>query len=175
MKHLLPCLVLLLSAWGLSAQSLSPSVTATASGEIRGNNTILNWTLGESAISTIQYKNGILTEGFHQPILKAVPIEVSELPKELQSLHSMQADFQMLAAPNPVLSTLRVELKSSRQEEGQLQLFSTSYQLLSQQTVLLSHSSLDVEMGHLAAGTYYLLVRDQDGQILEAIKIIKAH
>ena len=159
----------------LNLQAQSHSVIGPAGNISSGSSISLEWTLGELSISTINHQHGMLTEGFHQPILAVEFIETNELPEKLVSPITSYAELQLIAAPNPVLSTLHINLQSSLQGEGQLELFSANSQLLSTQVALLDNSTTDIEMAHLAAGTYYLVLRDEQEQILKAVKIIKAH
>lgn len=66
MRHFYSLLFLLLAAV-VSAQSLSPSVIASAGGSYASNQFSLDYTLGETFITTLTASNNILTQGFHQP------------------------------------------------------------------------------------------------------------
>ena len=159
----------------LNLQAQSHNVIGPAGDISSGSSISLEWTLGELSISTINHQSGMLTEGFHQPVLVVELIETNELPEKLVSPITSSAELQLVAAPNPVLSTLHVNLQSALEGEGQLELFSANSQLLSTQVALLDNNTTDIEMAHLAAGTYYLVLRNEQEHILKAVKIIKAH
>ncbi|MCB0810769.1 MAG: hypothetical protein KDB96_15940, partial [Flavobacteriales bacterium] len=56
----------------LSAQSLSPTVIASAGGTGTAGGVTLSWTVGETAVQTLDNGTNILTQGFHQ----ADPVKV---------------------------------------------------------------------------------------------------
>lgn len=60
----------LLSSYGLQvdAQSLSPQVIASGGNSLSGGGYTLDFTIGETIITTLSTGNSILTQGFHQPI-----------------------------------------------------------------------------------------------------------
>ena len=52
---------------GATAQQLSPSVIASAGGSFQSTEFSLDYTLGETFITTLSNGQNILTQGFHQP------------------------------------------------------------------------------------------------------------
>jgi hypothetical protein len=149
-------------------------VISSAGGISAGEKITLEWTLGESAISTVRHEKGMLTEGYHQPLLQLVNVNADEIPS-LEYTETLQSHgLQLRAIPNPVMSVLQVTIESSLVDEGRLQLLSANGKLLSEWATLLQQSSMDLAMDTYAAGTYFLILRDEDGRILESRKIIKS-
>lgn len=72
MKNFKLILVIFLLISRVSAQSISRKVIATAGGTLSGGGNTLSYTIGETAISTLTNSNVILTQGFQQPEVSLV-------------------------------------------------------------------------------------------------------
>jgi hypothetical protein len=147
------------------AQTRAPEVIAPA-GNIDQTSTIsFEWTLGQLATQTTQTEQIMLTEGFHQPLLKieAIP-NLSASPK---------ADlFQVF--PNPVKSILEVVLKSDMiEEQVSLILLDMDGQQVFSQTLPEHQGTQEINMQYFAAGAYILQCLNQDGLLLKSFKVIK--
>ncbi|MBZ0207360.1 MAG: hypothetical protein K8H89_13645, partial [Flavobacteriales bacterium] len=57
----------LLAPLMLNAQSISPSVIGSAGSSGTVGGTTVSWTVGETAVTTLDNGSNILTQGFHQP------------------------------------------------------------------------------------------------------------
>lgn len=141
------------------AQSLSPEVISTAGGKMQAGSIQLAWTLGETAVARWNTPRGMVTEGFHQPIL-----EVTLLPEYTAPT--------VRIAPNPVQSTLNVQL----QEQTKQLLFASLVDvhgrvLIKRTTLQLGNTELD--LNNLPAGLYFLNVMRQNGKTLEVFKVVK--
>ncbi len=144
-----------------NAQSLSPAVISTAGGHMQNDKVSLDWTLGEAAVSRWKTPQGFVTEGFHQPVL-----EVSLLPKYGTTMISI--------APNPVQSTLNVQLK----EPSKHSLFANLVDIQGRVLIPLTNLQLgntEFDMGNLPAGMYFLNVSRQNGKSLEVYKVVKTN
>jgi hypothetical protein len=64
----------------ITAQNLTPTVTATAGGYSTGGGSSLSWTIGETFITTLQNGNNVLTQGFQQPELLLTTGSISGSP-----------------------------------------------------------------------------------------------
>ena len=150
---------LLFSAAIGQAQSFSPEVLSTAGGKMQARGIQLAWTLGEPAVARWTTPQGFVTEGFHQPIL-----EVTLLPEYTAPT--------VRIAPNPVQSTLNVQL----QEQTKQLLFASLVDvhgrvLIKRTTLQLGNTELD--LNNLPAGLYFLNVMRQNGKTLEVFKVVK--
>ena len=174
MKHItLLCLLLMVSLYGLNAQVQGPEVIGAAGEISSGSKITLDWTLGEIATSTIDYQNGMLTEGFHQPILTVEEVEIEVLPEILQRPTSEVTELTFNAYPNPVATNLRIEIATQIEERALLLLTDLNGKTLSQQFTMLRDTTLNIDMSPYAAGSYYLVLKDEKGNILKAAKILK--
>ena len=87
----------------LTAQSLMPN----AGGQSILNDVQISWSLGETHVESIHAPDGLLTEGFHQPILQSIPID-------------QQASLKLQVFPNPVLGQLKIHTESIDQVAGKM-------------------------------------------------------
>lgn len=150
---------------GGMAQRLSPSVLAAGGGSARTATMSLDWTVGESVVGTVTASDRLYTQGFHQPLL-----QVSEQP----NLPDADAGYKFTVAPNPVVSSLRIDITAP--DSGLLQLLLTdlrghqySFPLLPANT-----TSTQIDMTAYPAGTYLLRIGKADGPLLKSYKIVKA-
>ena len=147
------------------AQQLSPSVLAVSGGTARTPTMVLDWTVGESVVETVTASDRLYTQGFHQPLLL-----VSEQP----NLADADAGYKFTVAPNPVVSSLRIDITAP--ESGQLQLLLTDlrgrqYNL---PVVPANTPSTQIDMTAYPAGTYLLRIGKANGPLLKSYKIVKA-
>ncbi|WP_353480519.1 T9SS type A sorting domain-containing protein [Haliscomenobacter sp.] len=143
------------------AQSLSPEVISSAGGKMQAGRIQLAWTLGETAVARWTSPQGFVTEGFHQPIL-----EVTLLPKYTAPT--------VRIAPNPVQSTLNVQLQEPNKQSLFANLVDVGGRVLINRTALqLGNTELD--LSNLPSGVYFLNVMHQSGQPVEVFKVVKTH
>jgi hypothetical protein len=174
MKHLI--LMFLLMTIPLSfllGQRTQQEVISTAGDISHGASISLEWTLGETSIQAITHEKGMLTEGFHQPVLQVKEIDVATLPEQFQRSSEIAESLTFNVFPNPTASVLRVQLATPLAEEGSLEIMSLSGQSIIHQTVELQKSETSLQVEALSAGNYYLILKDSKGQILDAVAIIK--
>ena len=146
------------------AQTLSPAVIPVA-GTSGSTGTIqLDWTLGDVAVQTLRTNSGIMTEGFHQPILW-----VTELPQTLAQ------QIQMSLAPNPVRSTLRITIGTEGQGNLHLVLTDVSGKPLQQMETPFAIGSRQLDLSGYPAGMYFLSVREENGSLLKSYKVVRSN
>ena len=126
----------------------------------------LDWTLGELAVSSLETPNGLLTEGFHQPMLRVESTFESPIQKG-------ETNFQMRIAPNPVTSNLSIRIHSEGEGEGELALWDARGQRLKRAAVDLSLAQQDWDLSGYASGIYTVTLRDEKGALLRSYKISK--
>ena len=153
-------------ATGCMAQQLSPSVLAVSGGTARTPTMILDWTVGESVVETVTASNRLYTQGFHQPLLL-----VSEQP----NIPDADAGYKFTVVPNPVVSSLRIDITAP--ESSLLQLFLTDLRghQFNLPVVPANTTSMQIDMTAYPAGTYLLRIGKADGPLLKSYKIVKAH
>ncbi len=166
MKKMLLCLLGICLSGIMHAQQKAPSVLSAAGNTAKGAGITLDWTVGELSVSSLATPDGMLTEGFHQPMLKVEKIIESPTKK-------WEAEFQMSIAPNPVSSTLSIRINSEWNGAGEIALWDARGQRLKKATLNLSLAELVWDLSGYASGIYSLTLRDESGVLLRSYKISK--
>jgi hypothetical protein len=140
--------VLLLFAVNVSAQSLEKRVIGSAGTSASGSNVTVDYTIGETVVSTISNSSNILTQGFHQPVSGTVSIaEVSA--------------FSYKVFPNPFTDLLQVELSVGQTSLVKLwlsDLYGRMVYEVDAKTLDAGNHLLSVNTQPFSAGTYILSV-----------------
>jgi hypothetical protein len=152
------------------AQELSPSVISSGGEVTKTPGISLEWTLGEFAVETISAGKKIYTQGFHQPILN---VRSFHSPPSFES-SKKHTGFNILVSPNPTQSFINIHVQAEANEQHNFCLFDMNgRKVLSMQAK--GHSYvLRMELGRLSGGVYLLDIRDKNGKMIEAFKIVKA-
>ena len=148
------------------AQSPDPAVLASAGGISSNGKMSLEWTLGETSISTISYGENLFTEGFHQPIILISPNKKPEL------VTATIKDLSITIAPNPVMSLLTVQFSGNRESVYTLSLFNASGKLLLSKAQLAKSNISTLAMDQMPAGIYFLRINNSK-EIIKTFKVIK--
>ena len=153
-KTLLLLGVFLFCASGIFAQEIIASQGksySSSSGKIQ-------FTLGETMISTFENGSNGLTQGFHQTKLVISGVE--------DYMSSLEASVY----PNPVLNQLTIEF-TDIQFGFQIDLFDINGKKVGTQPLVGLVNTIDVST--LAAGIYMLLLKDEEGEYLKTYQIHK--
>ncbi|MEM7035926.1 MAG: T9SS type A sorting domain-containing protein [Bacteroidota bacterium] len=86
------------------AQTVAPEVVAGSGAHFTGTNAQVEWTAGESAITTLTGTSNVLTQGFHQTFLTITAIDEDEVTDELMS------EYDIHVLPNPVQDALNIRI-----------------------------------------------------------------
>lgn len=146
----------------IRGQTLERSVFGAAGKVDVGKTMQLEWTLGEVAVSRYAHSGAEINEGFHQPYLTVERDETRTI-----------ADQRFSVFPNPTGADLFVQAKLSTNEQVQLKLIDSAGRLLLpvRRSGHLVNEQLDLQ--HIPAGHYYLLLSDARGKLLHSVKILK--
>ena len=118
------------------------------------------------AVSTLATSDGLLTQGFHQPMLLVE--ETFETPAKI-----MADGLQFSVAPNPVSSTLSIRIGAEWQGEGAIELWDFQGNRLETAKVNLPGEQLEWDLSRYPAALYSLMLRDENGVLLRTFKISK--
>ena len=156
---------MLLTAWFVSAQRLTPTVVASGGGSETNSSYSLAYTVGETYIITLKSQNYVLTQGFHQTQYQlSVPIPISPLT----------------ASPNPVTSRNNYKLRLTFYINEEVNAYTVTICNLSGRIVgsfsyenLLVNDFKIIDFSDYALGMYLVKVQSKNGKILRTFKIEK--
>lgn len=93
-------------------QNSEPSVISTAGEVFQGNSMSIEWTLGETAVTTINNSSNQITQGFHQPYY--VITSIGNIPSFVT---------QIDVFPNPTSDWLQINLLLDKNRKIEFQLY----------------------------------------------------
>ena len=143
------------------AQNPSPEIISS-SGETFINNVQLDWTLGESAITTIQNSSLQLTQGFHQPSFTIT--NLNELPKEIGEIKVF---------PNPTSDRIEMEFFFEENRKIKIQLINANSKLIWSTEINGSRIEQVKDIANLPNGNYFLNCLIDENQYSKTFKIQK--
>lgn len=118
----------------------------------------IQWTIGETVISTITNGTNTATQGFHQTQL------------EVTSIEDVAVEYDINVYPNPTNGLLQVDI-SDLNEDLNLQLYDAAGKLVSQKAFLKGQNSQIIDFTAVERGSYYLRVVGKESN--QTISIIK--
>lgn len=154
MTRLMILLFVLLFVRTIEAQNLSPTVVNSAGGVIQNNFHILEWSLGELAVSTLTSSNNLLTQGFLQPNVTIVGTE------------DLFDESRLAVFPNPVSNWLN--LQTDIPDIKTIQIHDVLGKLVLQREF---QPLLDIYQ--LESGTFIISLLNKQNQFLHSLKINK--
>ena len=168
-----------LGLWA-AAQSLSPAVIAADGTQNYTETLSLEWTLGELTVGSIHTENGMLTEGFHQPLLKITEIPGSQNTNgkitagpEANNVYTegLISDFKIDAWPNPVHSRLTVKIQAETDDEVILELFDGMGRSLNSKSIFFPFDLIELDLTENPSGIYFLKFNKKDGTFIKTFLI----
>lgn len=153
MKKKLFVSFLLFSAYSVTGQE----VIATQGDSHSNTNGGIDYTIGEVVVDTETDGNYDLTQGFHQTNWRFAGLE------------NHAPEYEAAIYPNPTSEKLNIS--SSSFEGVTYVLFSAEGKIIEQDN--LSGSITQISVNHLASGSYSVLLKDSNNQLLKTFKLIK--
>lgn len=158
-------LFMAMGAAGVHAQSLTPTVMASAGDYLSNGSMSLSFTLGEVAVTTLQATNLILTQGFQQPFEIDIGNAVEEKP----------VNWSVKAFPNPVENILKIKFTLEQTDSYTLQVMDiTGKKMLVQELdFVTTGETYEIDMSEYAPGIYLLNITSKDQKTNQIYKIRK--
>lgn len=150
------------SNFGSMAQSADPTVISPAGKNDKTEKISLDWTLGETAVKTVVYGDDLITEGYHQPVIKVISSE-TVTPK---------SNYRFQIAPNPVKSVLNFRSSSDETAGLNIRLTDISGKIISVLAAT-ANDSKDIDMSALVSGIYLLSICNSEGNVIETFRVVK--
>lgn len=142
------------------AQSISPEVLSSAGRSFRGVSIQIDWTLGETAITSLQTPYQQITQGFHQPHHAIT----NDLPEKAG---------QIIVFPNPTQDVLQVEMLFIQDRHVHIQLYDVSGKLLWTREVSGQSILQEVNLSTYPNGNYLLCFSIDQNEFSQSFKIQK--
>lgn len=157
MKNIISLCFLLLLAW----QGKSQNVFGSVGGEGQAGSMNVQYTVGETSVTTVENDSTLLTQGFHQPNLTVTALEAAFLPGTLTVF------------PNPTAGVINVQFADIPLENIVIVLFDLAgKQLLTAQA---NADRWQADLSDWAGGYYLLRVTDTVTKQSNSFKIFKSN
>ena len=162
MKFLLNLLIVCFSSsLLLNAQSIERQVISGSGASYTAGNISIDQTVGEAVISTASNSNIIITQGFHQPE-NSVTISIPETDR--------MVDLKVY--PNPTNDQIFLNITKVEAESLKLRMIDLNGKMLLNKANISPIGNIQtLDMSAFAAGTYFLLIYDEEGSAVEQFKI----
>jgi len=147
-----------------------PEVVSNSGGSAIAGNMYFEWTLGEPRIELVSKPGILFTQGFHQPLVYTIPV------KQVDTVVLVASDkIRIMVYPNPVSTILKVKIEVPDTRPLLVELVDLNARLLQRKNIAAGENKHFVEfaMTGYIAGSYYLMVRDTNGTIINTIKLVK--
>jgi len=154
----------------LQAQQTNTAVIAPAGTSTNGTAVMLDWTLGELAVQSLETSNRLFTEGFHQPVLI-----VKETTEEEDTPILFNGQIDVWVGPNPTVSILYIKIDTDLEGQAVLSLRTIEGKLLKNERISLSSTDHEWDMSQYPGGLYILAIHTEKGEMLRTFKITKAY
>ncbi len=158
-------LFVLLGAGLVQAQSLTPTVIASAGGYASGGNVSLSWTLGELAVTTLSSGNFMLTQGFQQPW----ELDISN------AIDDPSYDWAILSYPNPVHDQLNLKFKVEKVLDYNVEITDLTGKTLHLQKVenVTPGQEVDIDFSPYPQGLYLVKITSTDRKYQRTVRVQK--
>ena len=146
-----------------------PEVVSSYGGSATAGNMYLEWTLGEPRIESVKKPDYLFTQGFHQPFIHII--------KQAGTILVSTDKLKIMVYPNPVNTVLKVKIETTDLRPLVLELVDVYSRLLQRKNITagLKYNQVDFNMSGYIGGSYYLMVRDTKGNIINTFKLVKVN
>jgi hypothetical protein len=163
-KQLLTCCFAVTAGCMLQAKGqliLNRQVTASSGGSGKIGDVILQYTIGEPAISSIAGGALLFTQGFHQPE------ELPPLPNGTNSL------FNLLLYPNPAVSNVKLQFDLFKTGSIYIEIVNSAGQLVYKDLRQCGAGKVLIilPVNHFAAGVYTVLIKSGGNLVQEKLVV----
>lgn len=144
------------------AQEKDLNVVAAAGTSYEANGLVLDWTLGEVIIQTLENPSVTLTQGFHQPQYSLVAV------------HTIPTDKGVISVlPNPFLEGFEIKIKFKNSEKGTVHLYTMDGSLIWKDIFEGKEILKKYDATALPSGSYMLSVSLSDDSFIQTYTILK--
>ena len=146
-----------------------PEVVSSYGGAAKAGNIYFEWTVGEPRVESVKKPGYLFTQGFHQPFIHFI--------KRADTILLSTDKLKIIVYPNPVNTVLKVSVETTDNKPLVLELVDVYSRLLQRKhiTAGLKYNLAEFNMAGYSGGSYYLIVRDTKGNIINTFKLVKVN
>ena len=151
-------------AYAAHAQAIDRSVISASGNTEQTEHLQLEWTLGESITETVQAGDKILTQGFHQPLIRVERQPAESVPG---------TDFNVNIFPNPTRAYIQLEPSGQNDATYQVRIADVTGRILYDREYDIHQGVQSIDLGDLSSGTYIATITTAESKYPLSYKIIK--
>jgi hypothetical protein len=156
-------------AGSIVAQSLELQLIGVSNGNVGDSDLQLEWSVGESFITSHQTDFGLITKGFIQP---EIPGAESILGVRLDPT-TLPNHFSMKAYPNPVQDLFTLKLNEPNQAASYISILDMTGKVLYHDLMPLGTQQQELDMNNYPPGLYLIRYTSSQLKLTESVKILK--
>ena len=162
MKNLFVFTLLILLYTNLCAQEIKPHVLSSAGNQHIVNSLMIEWTLGELSIMTLNGSTNIITQGFHQP--KLLTTNIGE---------SLSRSESIAVYPNPTSDFIQLEMNFGKFQSVFARMIDLKGTLIWENEFYGQKITESISLKRFPEGSYLLLLLINHGESQQTFKIQK--
>ncbi|MEA3448992.1 MAG: T9SS type A sorting domain-containing protein [Bacteroidota bacterium] len=159
-KTLIIVLYVALSGSIAIAQTVRNDVMASGGGHASAGNIVMEYTVGEPVIETLDGTHLTITEGFHQPLLVVTSIDEYFVFPGIEVF------------PNPTYDKLYIDIPAEKNTTFDCLLYDANGKLLMNKSLLPGKNTIPME--NVAPGMYILNIQDNNTGEINGYKISRS-
>ena len=153
---------------GLALAQSSQEIISSAGGSTQGEKIVLDWTLGEPMIETAMLQDMMVTQGFHQPILR---VTENEPTAEITTRSFELNEFTL--APNPAHTALTLDLRPPLKSDIELVITNSEGMLIKTQKIGAGIDRMKIDVSGFTPGLYLFGLYDTEHLLIRSFMISK--
>lgn len=144
------------------AQENDLRVISPAGSTYEGTGILLEWTVGEVAVQTLENPNNILSQGFHQPVYNTVSIQ--PIPKDIGTLSVL---------PNPFSAFFEITMTFENSEKGIMEVYDMYGKQIFKTPFEGTHVNENYNTSKWVPGTYLLVISLSNHSYTQTFQLVK--
>lgn len=151
-------------------------IIATQGGDSKGTTMSMSWTIGDILTETATTPDGIVTQGFQQPVINVIPV-VSNNPKTSTTSDPVItlrgiSRFDANVYPNPVSTDVTISVENDSRDYL-IEVFNQAGQLVASLTTKNPKESLN--LSNWPAAQYMMKISIKDSHETKSFQLIKSN
>ncbi len=147
-----------------------PEVVSNYGGSANAGGIYFEWTVGEPRVEAITKTDYLFTQGFHQPLVYTIQVKKTDTAILIAS-----DKIKITVYPNPISTVLKVKVELPESKPLVLDLMDLKGRLLQRKNLTTGfiRNMVEFQMTGYIGGSYYLVVKDTNGTIINTVKLVK--
>lgn len=153
---------------GIALAQASHEVISSGGGTAQGQTIVLDWTLGEPMVETAIYKDRMITQGFHQPV-----IQIYDIGQNAQIATRTLGSQEFMLSPNPAKSVLTLDIDPPLKHDIDLVITNAEGSVVQSQKIPTGTERSRLDISGIPPGLFILSLYDTEHALVKSFMISK--